>query len=299
MILKLAYKHLVSRPFLTAFTLFGVCAALTVLGVFWTVVENLERVRVSEVSQVSSSPTPGLTLFVDSKAPKNEITDLKTKLRSDKRFAQVEVVESEEALRSLEQQFGQTLGKVFSGDSLPITIKISLVSQSMQRGDFLVLLNEMRSLPNVLDVDDGMNVLPTPTTTVGAGVLSWANALLVIVFAIVALLVSHLIRIGFETLRPEVETMKIMGASKFWIFRPLLLEGVIFGIVGSLVSVVLMTLSVQVFLPRLVSMVFPAGLQLKVLSFSGSLGVMGLGLAASVIGAFFTWPLVSRPAREL
>ena len=209
------------------------------------------------------------------------------------------MIDSKEALKSLERQFGETLSAAFQGDSLPLTFRLSFANPTMTRDEYVTLMNELRTYSNVLDVDDGVTMASMKKTELKSRIFTWANALLVMIFAIVALLVSHLIRIAFESLKGEVETMKVLGASPFWIFRPLLLEGAFFGVSGALMSLLILGLCVRYVLPQLAAYFLPKGVEIQALSMTSSLGLIGISVAASLVGACFTFPLVSRPPREV
>lgn len=297
MMMKLALKHLVSRPFSSVFTVLAVAVSLSVLGTFWTVVENLERVRVSRASTTTNDAPPGLTVFVDSKLSKGDVDGLREKILADKRFSSAEIVAPEAALKSLEQQFGETLSKVFEGNSLPVTLKLQFAQTYLKGDELNVVLNTLRGYPGVLDVDAGMAIVPSTRESGYERVFTWATGLLFIVFAVVALLVSHLIRLAFEALRPEVETMKILGASGFWILRPLLVEGLVLGALGAALALALLFLGVDVVVPRVALSFIPKDLTFEALSATSSLRLFGLGVSASLVGAIFTWPLVANPAR--
>jgi cell division transport system permease protein len=296
MTFKLALKHLASRPFSSVFTVFAVAVSLAVLGTFWTVVENLERVRVSKASVTTTETAPGLTVFVDSKLSKDETDALREKILADARFSSVDVVAPEAALKALEQQFGETLSKVFEGNSLPVTLKLQFARSTLRGEELNVVLNTLRGYPGVLDVDAGLAAVPAAKDSSYDRLFSWATALLFIVFAVVALLVSHLIRLAFEALRPEVETMKVLGASAFWILRPLLLEGLVLGALGALLALGLLLVGVDVVVPRVAASLLPKDFVFESLSAISSAQLIGLGVAASMVGACFTWPLVARPA---
>jgi cell division transport system permease protein len=299
MTLKIALRHLWQRPFLSVFTLVAISGALTILGSFWLVVENLERVRVNLVQTQNGETAPGLTIFIDPKLSVDEVQVIRKKFLSDSRFKSVELVDSVEAMRNLEQQFGEALSKVFTQESMPVTLKITYSVNSFSQAELMGLLNEVRSMPSVLDVDDGLSLFPGPESQKANPVLSWATALLVFVFTIVALLVSHLIRIAFETLKPELETLKVLGASKFWIFKPLFVEGTLFGLLGSMGAILLLWAGVEYLVPRFSDLLLPKNFEVVGLSATSSLGLMGVSLFASIIGALFTWPLIERPATEI
>ncbi|MBS1985619.1 MAG: hypothetical protein JST16_15760 [Bdellovibrionales bacterium] len=301
MIFKMSLKHLLSKPVSSFMTLMAVASSLTILGSFWTVVENLERVRFQQRGSVTSSsdPIPGLTIFVDSRLGEAEIQSLRTKILEDKRFQSADIVSSGEALKALEQQFGETLSKVFGEESLPVTLKLRFSDSTMTRQDLVNLLNSLRSMSGVLDVDDGMALAPVTSSSVSSRLFSWATGLLVIVFIVVALLVSHLIRLAFESLRGEIETMKVIGASNRWIVLPLLTDGLFLGLGGSLLSLgALMTL-VNIVLPKFAHVLLPKGVAISGLSLPSALLLLGLGTGASLLGALITWPLVVRAPQEI
>jgi len=137
--------------------------------------------------------------------------------------------------------------------------------------------------------------MPSDQTALPTRILSWATALLVFVFAGVALLVSHLIRLAFESLRGEIETMKVLGASAFWILRPLLAEGLLLGLCGAALAVGFVSFGVQVAIPKFSAFLLPKDVVINMLSTNSLLQLVGLALAASFVGALATWPLVARP----
>ncbi len=301
MILKLAMKHLVSKPFLSLFTLMAVSSALTVLGTFWTVVENLQRVKFERESDLSNNAAgpANLSIFVDSKLDAKELDSIRTRLLQSKKFSTVEIVSAEQSQKALEQQFGETLTKAMGSDILPVTLKAQFAESSVRRDDLITLMNEIRAYNGVLDIDDGSSVIPMDTMGLSSKVFSWATVMLITVFLMVALLVSHLVRIAFESLKPEVETLKVLGASKFWIFKPLLLEGLFFGICGALTSLFLLSLAVQFLLPKFSGVLFARGLEFQGLSTTSSLLLVAMAVGASVMGALFTWPLIQRSPTEI
>jgi cell division transport system permease protein len=299
MIFRLAFKHLFSKPILSIFTLLAVSGSLTILGVFWTIVENLERVRTPHAVTSSGEPAPGVTVFVDARLGPPEVESLKQKLLAGKKFSKVEVVPASVALKALEQQYGETLSKVFSNESLPTTLTLQYADASLKQEEYAALMNSLRSTPGVLEVDDGLGSTNTERVTLSKRIFSWATALLAVVFILVALLVSHLIRIAFESLKPEVETLKILGASKFWIFRPLLLEGLVLGFAGATLALGTLALCMNVLFPRFVATLLPKGLTIASLSMYSTLGLFVLGVGASIVGAIFTWPLIQRAPTEV
>ncbi len=301
MIWKFTIRHILTRPFSAFMTLLAISFALSLLGGFWTVVENLEKVRVASSSAQSLPGTglPGLTVFVDPKLTAPELDVFKTELLKNPRFVSAQVVPSSEALATLKNQFGETLSKVFEEGSLPTTLKLQFASGTLSRTEFLNLLNELRAKPGVLDVDEGLGAFSPKENSVSERVFSWATGLLLLVFIVVALLVSHLIRLAFESIRGEIETLKILGASRSRIFAPLFLEGLIFGVLGGALAILMVSVFFTFLVPNAPIFVAPSQFKLSTLSLGSTLSLAALGVLASVAGALLTWPLVDQPAQEL
>ena len=304
--MKLTLKHLLSRPFSSFFTLLAISSALTLLGIFWTVVENLERVKVNQaITSASAGPDEadnmaGMSLFIDPTFSKQQVDELRSKLLEKKQFQSAELVSPEKARIVLEQQFGETLTKVLENETLPLTMKIQFVGTTVSRDELKTLINELRATPGVLDVDEGLSALPVQgASAVDSHVFSWATGLLIVVFLVVALLVSHMIRLVFESLRSEVETLKVLGAPRSTIILPFVLEGLIFGVFGAVFALGALTFLVKVLLPRFSEALLPKGLVVVHLSTLSSMQLVGIGILASLVGAIFTWPLVNKPAVEV
>jgi cell division transport system permease protein len=66
------------------------------------------------------------------------------------------------------------------------------------------------------------------------------------------LLIANTIRLSIFARRREVEVMKLVGATNWFVRGPFMLEGLITGLVGSLIAVVLLLLAREIALPELV-----------------------------------------------
>lgn len=295
MISKILIRHLQMRPLSSILTVIAVSAALTLLGSFWTISENLEKVR---MSQSKPGETPNITFFVDPSLSIEDVNTLQGNITSRSYFSGIETIKPEEAGAELEKQFGKALSDALGSETLPLIIKAKLSSTQIDSETWNIQMNELRSLPGVLDVDDGSNILPTSKTSISSKAFSWSTILLVAVLLVVSLLVSHLIRLIFETNRNELETLKVLGASKGGIFFPLVVESAILGALASTISLLTLYWLVGGVLPQYSELLLPAGTELSTLSMASNLGLLALGVFAAMLGAMFTWPLVSKPASE-
>jgi cell division transport system permease protein len=67
-----------------------------------------------------------------------------------------------------------------------------------------------------------------------------------------AMLIANTIRLSIFARRREIEVMKLVGASNWFVRGPFVLEGIICGLVGSVLAVFLLVLGKELALPQIV-----------------------------------------------
>jgi cell division protein FtsX len=96
------------------------------------------------------------------------------------------------------------------------------------------------------------------------------------------LLIANTIRLSIFSRRREIEVMKLVGATNWFVRGPFMLEGLFCGLFGSILAVVFLTLGKVVALPA-ISPHLSGDADVKALSFTATaliLLAMGLGLGA-------------------
>ena len=88
-----------------------------------------------------------------------------------------------------------------------------------------------------------------------------------VLIAASVLLIANTIRLSIFARRREVEVMKLVGATNWFVRGPFMLEGMITGLVGSLVAVLLLLLARELALPALVGRTWLTNDDVNALSF--------------------------------
>ena len=103
--------------------------------------------------------------------------------------------------------------------------------------------------PGVEDVRDGEEVSALVVNL--AKWLSYAFAIATIVLLVSsALLIANTIRLSIFSRRREIEVMKLVGATNWFVRGPFMLEGLICGVVGSITAVLLLLIGKAIVLER-------------------------------------------------
>ena len=177
-----------------------------------------------------------------------QINAVRVKLNSDPLVRNVTFVSKAEALermRKLQPEIVENL----PGNPLPDAFEVS----AHDGANVKQISEHLRSPtlpPGVEKINDGEEVSDRVVTV--ARVLSSAFLVATIVLLVSsALLIANTIRLSIFSRRREIEVMKLVGATNWFVRGPFMLEGLICGVVGSLFAVFLLLVGKAVVLERI------------------------------------------------
>jgi cell division transport system permease protein len=288
MILRIVWSHFKTRPFSNFLTLVAIAFCLGLLGGFWALSDNLKLLHAAKGAAQGE-----MSVFTDSALVQDKADYIENSLKEFPWVASTTKVAPEESIKILKDRFGESLTTTLGEKSLPTTWRVKM-RDSVSDKDLQSAIDSIKNWEGVIDVDLGGDLWTGDMSRGTAGTLSsWSSLLFLVVFVVVILLVSHITRIAFESSRDDVETLTLVGASKRWIFAPLLLESFVMGLIGSLMGLFITVLFLKYGLPPLSEVLFDKITPIQELSWVALWKILALGIFASIVGAFLTWPLVA------
>lgn len=175
-----------------------------------------------------------IVAYIDPALPPENIENLKAKVLKLRGVANIRYITSQEGYQRLVQQF-QDEKDILAGlgeDFLPSTLEIEVTGPMYNLGRIRPLVSELTSLPGITDVYYGKEWVERLRQA--------ADFTRLITFAIGGLfllttifVVSNTIKLTIYLRRNELETMRLVGATNFFIRGPFVLEGILQGLVGS------------------------------------------------------------------
>jgi cell division transport system permease protein len=110
----------------------------------------------------------------------------------------------------------------------------------------------------------------------------------VILLAASALLIANTIRLSIFSRRREIEVMKLVGATNWFVRGPFMLEGLIVGFIGSVFAVLLLLLGKEIALPQILGHI-DDGDDVQAIAFGLNAAiVVGIGLLLGAAGSGLT-----------
>jgi len=207
----------------------GLIMSLTFFAI--TVFAILTILSIRFISYFESRPQ--LTVFFKDSATRADIDLLQKKLESTGKTSSINYVSKEEALKIYKEQnkSDPILLDLVTSDILPSSIEV----QALQAQDLSSLAIIVKDSDKVEEVVFQKDIIDT--------LVSWTNALRRVGLAVIAILVTvsvlmivTIIGIKITLRRDEIEIMKLIGATNWFIRAPFLMEGAFYGLVGSLLG---------------------------------------------------------------
>jgi len=110
----------------------------------------------------------------------------------------------------------------------------------------------------------------------------------VVLLAASVLLIANTIRLSIFSRRREIEVMKLVGATNWFVRGPFMVEGLVCGLVGALAAVVLLLIGKEVALPSILGHIDSSD-DVKALGFTlTALILLAVGLVVGALGSGLT-----------
>jgi cell division transport system permease protein len=205
------------------------------------------------------------------------------KLQADTRVKSVTYVSKEKAYAEMKKKHPD----LFAGGILPYNPLPDALTVVPTKGEYAAPIRDsLKPLPPGVDkVKDGG---ATSKRILRVGKIIWIVFLVMVVILLVAstLLIANTLRLSIFARRREIEVMKLVGASNWFVRGPFMLEGVLCGLAGSVAAVILLLLGKEIAMPAILGHI-EDGSQAHALAFALNaliLVAMGLAIGAAASG---------------
>jgi cell division transport system permease protein len=176
---------------------------------------------------------PRVTAFFKNEVKQADIDNLKNNLIATNKVASVKFVSKEDALKIYKEQNKNDplLLELVTSDILPASLEISAVKIQ----DLPAINNMIKNSPLVLDVVFQKDVVSTLTSMTDA--LRRMGIELIIVLSLVSVfMMITIIGLKISKKKQDIEIMRLIGAGGWYIRWPFIMEGIFYGVLGSLLG---------------------------------------------------------------
>ena len=208
-----------------------IVACLFLFGIFYSIVLNMEN----EIQSIEETLT--ISVFFDEGTDENQIAEIGNELKAIKNIDTIYYVSADKAWNNyVDDVYGGNEDYVHSvfGDDNPLanssSYEITLKDISKQK-DTVSQIEKIENVRRVNSSDGTAKSLNALNRLVG-----YASIGVILILLLVSLfLISNTITIGISVRKEEIAIMKLIGAKDIFVRAPFLVEGVLIGLVGSII----------------------------------------------------------------
>ena len=173
--------------------------------------------------------------YVDMSYDIDEARALKSEIEKIEYVSAAEFVSKEEALKDMEKSMEDSASafEMLEGDENPLPHTYDITLTDVRHADDVV--KQIRQIEGIEEVKNRSDVLEKMiSTTRGAQMVSLIG---MIIFAFVGVfIISNTIKMSVMARSNEIEIMKYVGATDWYIRWPFVIEGTVMGIVGAIIA---------------------------------------------------------------
>jgi cell division transport system permease protein len=272
-----AMRSLTANLSTTAAATIAVLIGMFVFGLFLAVGSYVNSWRQNLEDQVV------VKVFFSADATRAEIEAVRTQVLQFPQTRSMTYVSKEDALREMREKHPE-LTRDLASNPLPASYTIKPMEAEQVRQVAARLDPPPPGVDSVTYKEK-----TTEKVLLFADVVKWGSLVgSLILLAASTILIANTIRLSIFSRRREIEVMKLVGATNWFVRGPFMLEGLICGLVGSVVAIVLLVVGKEFALPAL-PFLERAGSDAEAWSFPLiALAVIGVSLLVGAIGSAIT-----------
>jgi cell division transport system permease protein len=224
------FKNLGRNKWYTLASIATITACLFLFGLFYAIIANFQNVVKTAEEGVS------VTVFFNEGTSEDEILVVKSDLEKRPEVREITYVSADEAWEGFKEEYLGEYADGFTENPLAesANLQIYLNDVSMQQA----LVTYIESISVVREVNRSE---VTATTLSGLNLLiAYVSGGIIILLLLVSVfLISNTVTMGISVRKDEINIMKYIGATDFFVRAPFVVEGILIGLIGSLIPLVI------------------------------------------------------------
>ena len=203
-----------------------ISACLFLFGLFYAVILNFQNVVRTAEEGVS------VTVFFKDGTTQEEMEQIGAQIRARDEVSEAKFISADEAWAEwAPENIGEDYNEIYTENPLEGMDNYEIYMNDVSKQESLV--GWLESIPQVDEVRHS-EVAATTLTGVNALVAYTSVGIIAILLAVSVFLINNTVMIGISVRKSEIEIMKYIGATDFFVRSPFVIEGILIGLIGSL-----------------------------------------------------------------
>jgi len=206
-----------------------VTASMIVLGLFLVISINLNH----NIRKLEEQPQ--MQVFCDPELDDEQIKVIEQAIKNDSRVKKYTYVSKKEALEKAKEMLGEDQNVIegLGDDFMPVSFIVEL-NNLKEAPDVVSAFKSIQGVSNVRYSQERIDIILKIATWVQIGNI----VLIIILLAVAMFIISNTIKLTVFARRKEINIMKYIGATDWFIRWPFIVEGVVIGLIGAVIGFV-------------------------------------------------------------
>lgn len=224
-----AVKSLKRNRSLSAASVATVAATLFIFGVFILISVNMNQVMHGVESQLQ------VKVAMNEDITNDEQKNLEAAIKSVDGIDKVDIETKEQALANFKAQLGDNNKDILAGLDKTNALPSSYIVTVKKPTYISDVVKKIKGMPGIYQIEDGRDIVKTVTAITNT--VKWVGGFILLILVVVSFfLIGNTIKLTVYSRRREIGIMKYIGATDWFIRTPFIIEGVILGVLGGVVS---------------------------------------------------------------
>lgn len=222
--LRQGFRNLFRNKLFTLASIATIGACLFLFGLFYAIVTNFEHIVRTAEEGVS------VWVFFDEGLEDVRIQQIGDMISKRPEVSEINFVSAEEAWEGFKAEYLGEYGDGFTENPLEnsANYQVYLNDVSMQSA----LVTYLESIDGVRMVNRS-ELVATTLTGINALIAYVSVGIIAILLAVSIFLISNTVAIGISVRKEEINIMKYIGATDFFVRSPFVVEGIMIGLIGA------------------------------------------------------------------
>lgn len=263
----------------TGASLMIMCATMIIFGIFLILTQNINHF----VSEIESAQ--GIQVFINNDATQEQMDEVGEKLRALDGVSTVEFVSKEDALNQMKEKFGDKqdlLSGYEENNIFPASYVVTLtdLTKSQEVQDQILTFDNIKKITSK---DETVTTL----INLANGIKIVTGVILILLIIISVFIIANTIKLTVHARRKEISIMKYVGATNGFIRWPFIVEGMIIGVVASLISIAIVGIAYTFIAEKMVNSQFMQVINMSLVTFGDMFNsiifvymLLGIGIGA-------------------
>lgn len=243
-------KNINRYKFVSFSSLVSITVIFLILSSFLLFMININKFVFSLSSKAS------MVVYLKKSLNKGVLDNLTKKIMNIRGIKELKYISQEEALKEMQNSLGKNaiVFNVLDKNPLPASLEVKFEKVGMSglkdKRTVAKIAALISNMPGVDEVDYGYKIFDIMLKTIKIIKITFIGVLLVLSFFTI-LLLTNTLRIVLFARRNEIDIMKLIGATNWYIRFPFLIEGIALSSLGCILSLVLLWVLFNIILQRL------------------------------------------------